>query len=832
MKTLAQATLVAFFAASLSACLDTGSSATGSTYSVDNDFEQHSQSQGGAVVAKLSPVRVAFDPTNQVIPFPNNLLFEAGATNPSELDGTLNVPIDDPESASANVAKGLNDLDGFSTVESWRLGFTGAIDPASLKIGETVRIFELAEAADSFPARLRPTSVTRELTDQDMQIQYDSKNFVLYLQPKVALKANRTYSALIMKGIKDPAGLLVDTPIPALIAKDTDKLGLENGQATACDGIKDDVVMLQCITYFGLNPVLQHSAAKVRAENVLLSWSVTTAREDRAFTALAQKIVAGDIKPSIPSGMTCNKAICFLDVGSLSGKDPAKTPGGKATVFPGTIRLPIMTADAKAVLDNSGSFLTGKGLFNREEGAKLTSGNWLCDGGGTGVSCNTDMAHAHNYLPKVQGWVTHPIVLAIPSSCPTGGCPVAIFAHAIQQDRTNALAIADKLAEQGVAVVAIDMPLHGMVKERLTNSAKDQSRSALYGPSLNDALYNSTLSAARNIIPLMLERTFYLDMVSDSGELNEDGSTKSDNEVDMSGAHFLNPSLPLTQRDILRQGSLDLVVLANYLRTGNYLRCGMNGLLKTCNVSDKSAGFDKLNFQNLHFISHSVGSIPAAAFLAFDQQIQTVSLLAPAGATLRTLEGSPVIGKKLSDGLAAKGVLPGTEDYYRFFASVQAAIDGVEPLNHANQLRTRRNAADESEARPIYMAIIGGDPAEPSTQDQVLPFVIKGQPLAGSQAFAKALGLTAASAQWDNTTLGDGSSALQTRMNFKRGDHASFLLPKEEVRAKKELEEGRTVTLDEIFVGEDVHPEMQRQVANFIKHKGQQLTDIKLSDVQ
>ena len=54
-------------------------------------------------------------------------------------------------------------------------------------------------------------------------------------------------------------------------------------------------------------------------------------------------------------------------------------------------------------------------------------------------------------------------------------------------------------------------------------------------------------------------------------------------------------------------------------------------------------------------------------------------------------------------------------------------------------------------------------------------------------------------------------------MHFKRGDHTSFLLPKEEVRAKKALEENRTVKEDEIFIGEDVHAEMQRQVANFLK---------------
>src|SRR5690554_3822209 len=64
------------------------------------------------------------------------------------------------------------------------------------------------------------------------------------------------------------------------------------------------------------------------------------------------------------------------------------------------------------------------------------------------IACNSDQAFANDVSPTIKGWATHPIVLSVSkdrSICPSTGCPVVIFQHAIQQDRTNALALADNL---------------------------------------------------------------------------------------------------------------------------------------------------------------------------------------------------------------------------------------------------------------------------------------------------------------------------------------------------------------------------------------------------
>lgn len=786
-------------AALLPSCIETGPNAVHSTYS--NNPPSTGETD------KRSPVRVDFDPENQVLPFPNDLLFEAGALTLEELNGTLNVPIADPDSSTARISMALNDLDGFSTTESWRLAFKGALDSNSLQIGSTVRVFEMEEAPATYPDRVRPQTVARELTASDIAIDYLADSFVVKLRPLKPLKNNRTYSIAFTKGIKDNNGRIVDSPITGSVAVGRSAIVDDNGDVNLniCnDPQKVSIALLQCMTYFALEPITnsaKNPGLNLNLDDIIIGWSVTTQSHDRIFNALAEQIKSGAInRPSYDSAIKCGKAICFLDVGSLSGKDPVFTPGGKAMVFPGTIQLPTFTpAPTKATaLMNNRNYAFGKETAN----APLTiSSHWSCASG----SCNNDTAKANNELPRVQGWLSHPIVLAVPDSRksgvpakPSGGYPLVIFQHAIQQDRSNALAFADALASKGFAVVGIDMPLHGLV---IADLKAGDSRAALYAGSLNDQLYNSTLSAARNIIPLKIERTFYLDM---------DGDAK----IDSSGTHFLNPASPLMQRDVLRQAGLDLVTLARYLRNKDFDQCGMDILLKSCNKSKFDIKItDTINFSQLHFIGHSVGNIVAAPFLAFDQDIRTVSMLAPSGSVLRTLEGSQVIGPKLRDGLAVNETYPGTENYYRFFASVQAAIDSIEPLNHAAKIATRNNG-EESEPRPIYVAAIAGN--EENDGDKVLPLTVAGQPLAGSQALIKALNLTTSDAFY--TSNGSHSSlshtsALQAAMLYKRGEHASFLQVASDIQ-------------DHTINGADPHSEMQRQVVEFLSSQGKSVPSI------
>ncbi|BEH15815.1 Ig-like domain-containing protein [Marinobacter shengliensis] len=798
--------LASSIAIMLAGCLSTGGEAT------SNDATGAGNGSDGQDGRAFSTVNVAFDPANQVLPFPTNLLFEADASAPK--DGTINAPVADPEASSAALVQGLNELDGFSTIAPWRVAFTGDVDAASLLAGNTVRVFRMTTAANTYPERVQPTAVDRELVPEtDYRVQYNAEARELLIVPTRALEKGTSYTAVITKGVLDPDGALVGSPLQWSIAKGTNLLD-------QCDSPdRSDPALLQCTTNPAIAPLVEDSRFGLSRDDLLLGWGVTTQQQDDTFLAAAQAIKDNQLSMPGNGSTTCQTAICFLTIGSLLGQDAPKAPGDKAIIYPGTIQLPsfIATPDNVDIWGNSPA-----------TDEVVLSTKWTCEAG----SCNSDDARGLSnggeaQMPQLTTWNTVPVVLAVPDPSasgvparPAGGYPLVIFQHAIQQDRTNALAIASELARKGFAVIAIDMPLHGLVRNQLPT---DDSRLALHAANLNDQLYNSSLNAARDIIPLKIERTYYLDLVGGDDDT-------SDGIIDGSGAHFLNPSQPLTQRDTLRQGGLDLVSLAHYIRSGQMSQCGMAdalfgeaGLLKTCNASRFNINlFNHVNFDELHFLGHSVGNIVAAPFLAQDPDIRSVAMLTPTGGIMETLAASDTIGPQLASGLAESGVFPGTEDYFRFFAVVQAAIDSVDPLNHAQAIANPVDANGESFARPVYLSqVVGNDGSEASPSDLVLPpSVGQNAPLAGSTPLANAMGLEFVrqgnlnNGKVTPSTRSDGTTpqGLQIAVPFRFGAHSSPLLPDTLVDDPRSDEPDATVALPN---GEEVHFEMQMQVADF-----------------
>ncbi len=97
-----------------------------------------------------------FDPTNSIVPFPDDLLFQ-GTT-----DGTLNIPVADPNDLS-DPQVALNALDGFSTNAPITTGFAGAIDPASVT-ASSVRMFEVSLSSTPGGAVVNLPTAPAELT--------------------------------------------------------------------------------------------------------------------------------------------------------------------------------------------------------------------------------------------------------------------------------------------------------------------------------------------------------------------------------------------------------------------------------------------------------------------------------------------------------------------------------------------------------------------------------------------------------------------------------------------------------------------------------------------
>jgi hypothetical protein len=134
-----------------------------------------------------------------------------------------------------------------------------------------------------------------------------------------------------------------------------------------------------------------------------------------------------------------------------------------------------------------------------------------------------------------------PLLATLPNSTtgltqPSAGWPVVIFQHGITLNRTVMFAIADAFAQAGFAVVAIDLPLHGVTD---TTSPFYQGPGSPFGNN---------------------ERHFNLDNVGATGVFAPDG------QID-NGWEILNLENPLNARDHIRQAVADTIALTRTLPT-------------------------------------------------------------------------------------------------------------------------------------------------------------------------------------------------------------------------------------------------------------------------
>lgn len=228
-------------------------------------------------------------------------------------------------------------------------------------------------------------------------------------------------------------------------------------------------------------------------------------------------------------------------------------------------------------------------------------------------------------LPVTQATLSIPVILTVPNTgCGVAPFPVAIFQHGITRDRTDMFAVAEAFANPAGfcgATIAIDMPLHGITDN------------------------TNLFFQAGN------ERHF---------DLDADG----DGVVDSSGANYINlPSL-LTSRDNLRQSSADIISLINTIPT-----------------IDFDGGGADLDGSRIFFSGLSLGAMNGMNALAFDSTPFAATFAAPGGAIGDLLVDSASFSQPIVDGLAAVGIVQGTQLFNDFIRDAQTVIDDGDPLN-------------------------------------------------------------------------------------------------------------------------------------------------------
>jgi hypothetical protein len=654
------------------------------------------QNNNGSPVTGV--ITAVFNPSAGNVPLPNNLLLSGTR------DLTLNPPVANPNNFGDPLVA-VSSLDGWSTVGPWTMSFSAPPSAGTVVPGQSIRIFEVQLNAPGGGV----VGVTRELTPgaefATAVVPSDPTGRTVAIIPTTPLKQLTSYLALVTDRITDARGNDVTPDQTYFLSKRPTAL---------CVGGQSQEPLLDNATACALEPLRQltnshlgaAAAVGIDPADVVVSWVMTT----QSITPVLQA-VRSRVQPAaaqvFPTGLTT----------AAAGLPPI------ADLYVGFIALPYYLVPPSA--SNPTGPLTG--FWKAAPGAYVPPFNQA------GLDPTSTNITVFNPFPVANTTVQVPVLMTVPNAAsqrskPDAGWPLVIFQHGITRNRTDMLAISATLAAQGVAVVAIDQPLHGVSP----GNSDFASTSPFYVSSANPLTAPLFSAGVR-------ERTFDVDYVN-----NGSGAAGPDGVPDSSGTHSINLSSLLTSRDNLRQAVADLFVLT---ATAPRLDIDANG----------AGDFDSAR---ISFVGQSLGAIVGTPFIALEPNVTVATLSVPGGGIARLLDGSPTFGPRIRAGLsAAAGLQPGTLDYDRFMGAAQQVTDAVDPINYG--FASAQNAI-------LLHEVVGGGSVLP---DQVIPNSVAGAPLSGTEPLIRVLGLPSITASVQ------AANGVRGATRFTAGDHGSLLSP-------------------------------------------------------
>ncbi len=397
-----------------------------------------------------------------------NLLFAPDAAVPLT-DGTLNIPA--ALAALRPNTPALNALDGWSTTAGVDTSFTLPIDAASIS-ASSIKIVKVylnpslqvpANPADpAQAAAYLPTGATSPVGGvltygvdftAEVASEPDSYGKFLRITPLKPLESSKGpavtggkilnigYIVLLTNALKAADGQAYgpDTFYAAIKAAPAD-----------CSSFTSTAQKQVCqITKANLN--VAAAASSTSADSVVLSWHFSTQSIDDTLDVISQTATPKQTV-IVPAFNTQLGRI-------LTTKDFSAALPGKANIYLGSTQLPYYLTAATTTTGAAAS-------------AAVLASVWQAAGPPPAPFTNTASRNLtmFNPAPAATSTVTVPLLVTVPnatSACggvrPAGGWPVAIVQHGITGDRSQAIAMADSLADACVIVAAIDLPLHGVV---------------------------------------------------------------------------------------------------------------------------------------------------------------------------------------------------------------------------------------------------------------------------------------------------------------------------------------------------------------------------------
>jgi Bacterial virulence factor lipase N-terminal len=517
----------------------------------------------------------------QALPIPSDALLRSSVTGLNNLPG------------STEPVTSFNTLKGFSTSAPIYIPLQGSIDQTTVT-PTTVLVLDATTKA-SMPMTL---SVSSGQTGD-----------TIVATPVLPLQANTRYEVILTSGVLTSSGdPVMSATVPGLL-KSTTAL-VDGNNLSLLPGVTDfEAQQLEKLRQ-AWQPIwtLAESVTGVTRADIPMAFSFTT----QALHDTLQKLNA-----KVQTTTAASPTVSAILPGQLSG-----TIFGTANVqaFYTAVFTPSLGAGPAAALASTITHVGGvyTGTYSSPDYIDYTDGSnpagkpWTLDGTGVPVAA----------APRTQQF----IAFLPPAPAPALGFPTVIYVHGITRNMLDSMLVADALNSQGIAVIAVNQPLHG----------------------------------SNDLIPANAYQHVVVNGV-DQGD----------------GYTYLNLANLRVGRDNLRQSVADLYELTHLITAGNTK-------LDTTNYANQPL----LAQTPPAVVGQSLGAINAATYSVTEKNNELAVLNVGGGRIGSLLQNSQVIGAEVNAQLALNQVNVGTAAYQNFFWMAQALIDDADPFNYVGAYTT------------------------------------------------------------------------------------------------------------------------------------------------
>lgn len=727
--------------------------------------------------SSIPATTVTFDPLAGKLSTPTDLLMDPAVAQGGGGTGLIKIP------KTGDIYESLNSLDGWGISSPIAIGMTF---PDS-KYGEIELDSTTVESSGAVILMEKDGAVLTYGTD--FIVKASSSGLVIV--PLKPLKASQQYLFAVTDSVKDELGrkieasqyykLLSDssTDVTTLTSDATNQAKLtaiKNAISAVDSGLSAlagsaDIVYSGSFTTQSVGKVMAKVMAQIDTANPMIG-SVTDAK-----TALAAKGI---------TSLTDNKLSSFLTAVASSAQATAATQKHDPLIYFGGMVLPYFLDTPTAA--NCAADLSSKGTCDA-----LTS-YWQNTAGNT--------LQPADYAPSKQSDHTVQVFISVPdpSNLPTGitkpadGWPVALYVHGITSYKETAAAIAGNLAAQGIALVAIDLPLHGSRSidfnsdgvYEITTTDKSNGDQYANGSPLVFANLGALRTVRDNLRQSISDVLALRSALTDTPAYTDSGSNVVA-EVDLDG---------------------DSVSLLG-VSLGSIVSTGVLGASDSYDANDDgSAETDADNPFDFKAAALTVGGSQAAAIMGYSNSFGPVvkEALKKNDAFSAAVAGN--LGYSATDFIALRTSEPATYSNLAniayptflssFVAGAQQVIDSADAIAWASKINSDT---------PVLVTQVVGNGVNLSDQTVPNSTSSNGFPLGGTTPLIGALGLTKTS-----SAKTPSATDLKVYTNFLVGKHTSLLDPAAATGVTQDATSAAAATT-----------EMQTQVISFLKSGGKAL---------